>query len=233
MEVHHHPNLHHKSKNFKEYLLEFLMIFLAVTMGFIAENIRERFLEKEIEKRNIESFIHNLESDKAGLTKSIKFSENRMKWTDTLTQLPGAFTDTSYVKSFFYYAIKLQWVEGYKPDESAFLQMQSSNTLRLITKQNVADSILQYHQNNIYILQEQASVDKANNSATDYFIQIADFRKIPNLKLNENHQQIQNYINYKIVEYYTTENYINMALKPQLQRAINLIPFLKKEYGIE
>jgi hypothetical protein len=43
MEVHHHPDLHHKKKNFKEYFLEFLMIFLAVTPGFVAENIREHF----------------------------------------------------------------------------------------------------------------------------------------------------------------------------------------------
>jgi hypothetical protein len=41
MEVHHHPDLHHRRKKFKEYLLEFVMIFLAVTMGFIAENVRE------------------------------------------------------------------------------------------------------------------------------------------------------------------------------------------------
>lgn len=27
MEVHHHPDLHHKRKHFREYLLEFLMIF--------------------------------------------------------------------------------------------------------------------------------------------------------------------------------------------------------------
>ncbi len=31
MEVHHHPDLHHKPKKWKEYFLEFLMIFLAVT----------------------------------------------------------------------------------------------------------------------------------------------------------------------------------------------------------
>ena len=35
MEVHHHPDLHHKRKKFKEYFLEFLMIFLAVTLGFL------------------------------------------------------------------------------------------------------------------------------------------------------------------------------------------------------
>ena len=37
MEVHHHPEVPHKSKSWKEYFLEFLMIFLAVTLGFFAE----------------------------------------------------------------------------------------------------------------------------------------------------------------------------------------------------
>jgi len=38
MEVHHHPDLHHRKKKFKEYVLECLMIFLAVTLGFFCGN---------------------------------------------------------------------------------------------------------------------------------------------------------------------------------------------------
>ena len=44
MEVHHHS---HHPKKWKEYLTEFLMLFLAVSMGFIAENIREKYVENE------------------------------------------------------------------------------------------------------------------------------------------------------------------------------------------
>jgi len=44
MEVHHHPQV--KKKGLKEYFHAFLMIFLAVTVGFIAENIREKSNEK-------------------------------------------------------------------------------------------------------------------------------------------------------------------------------------------
>src|SRR5882762_10075503 len=47
MEVHHHPNV--EKKNFKEYLLEGLMIFLAVTMGFFAESLRENIANHERE----------------------------------------------------------------------------------------------------------------------------------------------------------------------------------------
>lgn len=47
MEVDHRPQLHHQAKPWKEYLLEGLMIFLAVSLGFIAENIRERISENK------------------------------------------------------------------------------------------------------------------------------------------------------------------------------------------
>jgi hypothetical protein len=65
MEVHHHPDVHHKRKRFKEYFLEFLMIFLAVTMGFFAENLRETIKDKNEIEENIQSVLADLESDLA------------------------------------------------------------------------------------------------------------------------------------------------------------------------
>ena len=58
MEVHHHPRV--EKKNFKEYVLEFLMIFLAVTLGFFAENIREHFVNSEKEKNYMEGMTSAL-----------------------------------------------------------------------------------------------------------------------------------------------------------------------------
>jgi hypothetical protein len=46
MEVHKHPHHVMHKKKWTEYLLEFLMIFFAVTMGFFAENIREHYTEE-------------------------------------------------------------------------------------------------------------------------------------------------------------------------------------------
>ena len=63
MEVHHHPDIHHKRKKFREYLLEFLMIFLAVTLGFFAEQIREHISEKSRARELAESMINDLKED--------------------------------------------------------------------------------------------------------------------------------------------------------------------------
>ena len=40
MEVHHPHQPTHK-KNWSEYIIEFVMLFAAVTLGFFAENVRE------------------------------------------------------------------------------------------------------------------------------------------------------------------------------------------------
>src|ERR1700712_2861915 len=61
MEVHHHPDLHHKEKPWKEYLLEGLMIFVAVTMGFFAESLREHIANKD--KEIIASLVRDVKKD--------------------------------------------------------------------------------------------------------------------------------------------------------------------------
>src|SRR6266481_6442096 len=63
MEVHHHPDLHHKEKPWKEYALEGLMIFLAVTMGFFAESLREHINDSGKEGEYITSMIRDAKTD--------------------------------------------------------------------------------------------------------------------------------------------------------------------------
>src|ERR1700760_4875028 len=84
MEVHHHPKLEHKPKPWKEYLLEGLMIFLAVFMGFIAENIREGYGEKQREKEYIHSIVQDLKSDTLQSAKVLTSLRKTRKGIDTL-----------------------------------------------------------------------------------------------------------------------------------------------------
>src|SRR5260221_13864507 len=63
MEVHKHPHHVTHKKKWGEYLLEFIMLFLAVFLGFLAENLRERIVEHNIEKEYIHSLAEDLKSD--------------------------------------------------------------------------------------------------------------------------------------------------------------------------
>ncbi|MGZ3778492.1 MAG: hypothetical protein ACXVI9_13360 [Mucilaginibacter sp.] len=95
MEVHHHPEV--EKNNFKEYLLEGLMIFLAVTMGFFAESLRENITKKEKETEYIASLVRDLEKDKANLKVIIEDDGKKVKGLDSLLSLSGA--DISDIKN--------------------------------------------------------------------------------------------------------------------------------------
>jgi hypothetical protein len=67
MEVHHHPQLEHKAKPWKEYILEGLMIFFAVMMGFFAENIREGITNRQHVKELVSQLNQDIRSDTSQL----------------------------------------------------------------------------------------------------------------------------------------------------------------------
>src|ERR1700757_238590 len=91
MEVHHHPKV--EKKNFKGYFLEFLMIFLAVTLGFIAENVREHINENKQGEQYIQSLIEDLESDTARINHIIQFDEAKITALNSMYQCYDTVTN--------------------------------------------------------------------------------------------------------------------------------------------
>jgi hypothetical protein len=87
MEVHHHPQLEHKAKPWKEYLLEGFMIFIAVMMGFIAENIREAVDNSEHVKQLTAQLVHDLKTDTAQLNNIYRAETKIAKSNDSLLAL--------------------------------------------------------------------------------------------------------------------------------------------------
>ena len=82
MEVHHHPQV--EKKGLKEYVLEGLMIFLAVTMGFIAENIREHISDHAKEKEFMHSMILDLKRDTTNISITLSDFSVISKMEDTI-----------------------------------------------------------------------------------------------------------------------------------------------------
>ncbi len=144
MEVHHHP--HVEKKNFKEYFLEFLMIFLAVTMGFLAENLREHFGDKEKEKQYMESFAADLQGDTSACTRSINNIFLQVHKIDTLENLlssPGLKTSDSDIAKCYNLSWFIQNEYSLTFNERTINQLISSGNMRLLRK-NVSDSVMDY-----------------------------------------------------------------------------------------
>jgi hypothetical protein len=101
MEVHHHPDLHHRKKPWKEYLLEGLMIFIAVMMGFIAENIREDITNNQHAHELTAQLLTDLKADTAHLNKVIDEQTKIRQANDslfTLLQQPLATADLNQIQ---------------------------------------------------------------------------------------------------------------------------------------
>lgn len=102
MEVHHHPQLDHKPKPWKEYLLEGMMIFLAVFMGFIAENIRENISNNDHVHILAGQLVKDLKTDTAQLDSVIISTALTIQKNDTLFKLlqqPLATADTKKIQN--------------------------------------------------------------------------------------------------------------------------------------
>src|SRR5205809_2078857 len=113
MEVHHHPSRKAgEKKKFKEYLLEFIMIFLAVTLGFIAEGIRENISNNEHAELLTAQLVKDLQKDTTNLKRCIDYEQNQKKIIDTLffaLQKPLAVADTKAIQQLIFksYALVL------------------------------------------------------------------------------------------------------------------------------
>ncbi|HSZ84535.1 MAG TPA: hypothetical protein VK787_00805 [Puia sp.] len=133
MEVHHHPDVHHKRKKFKEYFLEFLMIFLAVTLGFFAENFREQISDSHREKEYAKELYAELKDDSASA--AIKL-DSRLQKEKEMDYLSSYFKDSSLTvlpKKFYpAFTISLYLINNYsyEPKDGILSQLRNSGSLR-------------------------------------------------------------------------------------------------------
>lgn len=170
MEVHHHPDLHHKPKKWKEYFLEFLMIFLAVTMGFIAENIREHFVLKKHEKEYMVSLVRDLNNDIAGLTRSEASVTRYVHSADSIFSL---FKNADYKNTssdIYYFGRTIALRNLWRSNDGTIQQLNYSGGLRLIENKSVIDSIQDYI-NKLKVLSQFLSLEDA---------QLSEYRKAMN-----------------------------------------------------
>src|ERR1019366_6600069 len=183
MEVHHHPNV--EKKGFKEYFLEFLMIFLAVTMGFIAENLREHIGNKEKEKKYIIGLVRDLTLDTADASSMIILENELLSHMRSALEIQTEklhdinIQDTFYLHFLHFFVFEQQ----FHRNDNTLVQLKNAGSFSIIQKEGVADSIIAL--NNYY------DFLKANNDFYhNDFSRVEDFTsrliKVPVLPTDSN-----------------------------------------------
>jgi hypothetical protein len=248
MEVHHHPEMHQHKKRFSAYFLEFLMIFLAVTMGFIAENIREHFTERSKEKQYIIGFIRDLRDDTSNLQHVIKFDVKQIKGLDSMLQLAHANISTgSNLKLFYDMAFKYLYSSAtFRSNDATLQELKSTGDYRLMEKDHVADSLSKYDAE-IRGIYEQGDYYKSYfkeilsrlDDLTDLtvltdtsYMKKGKLTNKPLPPLRNDGNKLPTFFNKVLAFREITDSYAEYNLKPQLDQAVSLLNYLKKEYDL-
>jgi hypothetical protein len=248
MEIHHHPDLHHKTKRWKEYLLEFMMIFLAVTLGFFAESLRETISDKQKEKEYIFSLVQNMKDDTTVFNSVIRENEEKKKKLEKLLSLSAKnIQDNGVRRSFYTYALGgISFYSVFKTNDATMLQLKNSGGFRFIKKDHVADSIAKYDNYVKIIYAAEDLYVRVTNDALKATLDVMDYTILHDTTyfqdnefknkylpfLTEDKTKLRLLYNYIEIEIGGTENYIN-NLKARLPLVISLINFLKKEYEVD
>jgi hypothetical protein len=248
MEVHHHPDLHHKSKAWKEYFLEGFMIFVAVMLGFFAESLRESIGDKEKEKEYISSFIKNLQEDTLFLNTTVRYNTHKMNGLDSLLALATKNIDDAQIRKSLY-TYSSRYVSNYSifiSNDATMMQLKNAGGLRFIRKDHVADSIAKYDfnisdiyaaeklyakaQDDALTMQQEILVETIYRDTTYFNNHEFTSKKLPLVTTDP--EKLKIFFNKIAYEEGWTENYIN-NINARIPYAISLIAFLKKEYDIE
>jgi hypothetical protein len=225
------------------------MIFLAVTLGFIAENLREHLAERSKEKQYVEGFIRNLKDDTASLHHVIEFDSRQSKGIDSMLMFSHAnMIIDSNRKSFYYYVINYCYgSSSFKSNDATLQQLKSTGDYRLIEKDHAVDSLTKYDRD-IHDIYEQGDYYQVYfkeilsrlDELTDMTV-IGDTSFIKGGKMmNKSFPQLRaengkltTFFNKLFVFKIITSSYVENDLKPQLENSKHLIEFLKSKYEIQ
>ena len=139
MEVHHHS---HHPKKWKEYITEFVMLFLAVSLGFMAENIREHQIEKHREIAYLQNVHEDLKLDLINIDNVLISNTIRLQAMDTLFTIINNNTITN--EDVYYYIRNLALRATFESSHVGLDQIKSAGGLRMVKNPEIISGIQEY-----------------------------------------------------------------------------------------
>ena len=233
MEVHAHT--HTPGKKWTHYLWEFLMLFLAVFCGFLAEYQLEHRIEKEKGKQFALMMAEDLAKDTAimilRLDSAIELIRNKR------------YENKDGSKALYkLYLIGLPSI-GLTLTDRTSVQLKNAGGMRLISKENVADSIVEYWADYDWLKRLENLFEEIRIKIKDQSYSIFDSRFYPveNRSMNEiNEPVLLTYDEKDLIEFANklahlrnalSAPYVSFIIKTK-KSAVNLLALIEKEYHV-
>jgi hypothetical protein len=258
MEVHHHPQLHHKPKPWKEYFLEFIMIFLAVTLGFFAESFREHLVENKKEKEIISALFSDLEKDTANLNNIIyRYMPEHSSREDSAAFYIDNLPIKENERKITLALINATNWNFYSPPQVSLEILKNAGTFNLVKDEHIKAEIVNFNGLiNTYSNYSQFTLaaEHAIDTATAGIIRRAPLRSIINMVYNKTNAQYGSITDSdlppgSLLKTYNKDRFLNFIVKMDamdyllhdllglyqqiLKQEIILLDALQKEYHLE
>lgn len=149
-------------KPLSSYVVEFLLLFLAVTLGFFAENYRESLVDRKTEKMYLESLVGDLAQDTLKINFSISSKETKEKHFDTLYTILHKTPKPWPTRKLYYLSRLLSIREPFYGTDGTIHQLENSGGFKLIRNHELIDKISNYSGEKEKIYQIQVSRDLTN-----------------------------------------------------------------------
>jgi hypothetical protein len=176
MEVHHHKHAPgHSKRNWKSGFAEFFMLFVAVFFAFIAENLREHYVEKSREKQYIRSMIVDLKRDTLQLGLVSKATKKVMTGIDTLLHYLKSDINDSVAAKLYRYAAYSTTSMLYQHSTGTLSQLKNAGGFRLLHDTASVNRIAFYDQGNEIISKQGDVYFKETLDIIDMLGEIMDF----------------------------------------------------------
>lgn len=246
MEIHHHKRSKKKKKAYKEYLFEFLVIFVAIIGSYLAENIREHYVEKRKESQLIMRLYQDLTTDTIGIRKTILTNDLQIKGLDSLQEVLRGHLQGEMLRKFYF--LDFKYTSNYNDfisNTSTLSLIMKTGGLSLIKDQTVAAEIADYDLILNGINKQTELIESRYSRVIDYKAKIIDFSKfinfskesivsslqhiksIPPLNIDK---QLKNTYYFEIIAFKGTLIGYNKRLEDLLKRNIRLNQLIKNKY---
>ena len=238
---------HSKKKSWKGYLLDFIMLFLAVSLGFMADNFREGASDRSKEIEYIRSMIEDVEEDRVNIKAAIDVNTQKIQGLDSLLNICFNYRDTDADKLDInrHFIQVLYHPEFLTPTDLTMQQLKNAGGMRLIKSKTAINDIIRYDTKLKKITNQQLYYENYQNKAIDRGTEIFNIHNLlfalrnPDERMSPNYYELLDKDDLKLKEFGNSiamykgiiEYYVRLLSEMNEQGDV-LMETLKSEYKL-
>ena len=145
MEVHHPHHPTHKKK-WAEYIIEFVMLFAAVTLGFLAENVRELNTDKKNTNNSLVTLYKDIQTDSVKVSLAIRNRDVIFKSREIIMNYYSNGEINNKIDELYLFDFLVARRSFPKINQMALDELNSNGKLNFIDNKELKINIQTYYQ---------------------------------------------------------------------------------------